>query len=271
MIKQFLAASCLLVASSIAMAADANIIYLTRHAEKEAVGSDPSLTAEGQVRAQNIADTLKRANISTIYSTDYNRTQQTAKPLSDLISVPVTSYDPSQLSAFAQQLKGLTGNTLVVGHSNTTPDLVALLGGQATPISETEFDRLYQVIIGDNGQVTTVLLTSLPTVNPTPGCDAVQVNASDLTASTGNWVYDTIEVPECANSLSININGSSGDADLYVRFGANPTEQSYVCRPWLNGSNETCSVNDPQAGTWHIGLHAYEGFSGISLSATAAE
>jgi hypothetical protein len=47
----------------------------------------------------------------------------------------------------------------VVGHSNTTPERVSLLGGQPTPIAETEFDRLYQVIIADSGEVTTVLLS----------------------------------------------------------------------------------------------------------------
>ncbi|NQZ11317.1 MAG: pre-peptidase C-terminal domain-containing protein [Algicola sp.] len=271
MFKQLVAASCLLITSATALAADANIIYLTRHAEKQTAGSDPALTEAGQLRAQNIADLLKRANISSIYSTDYNRTKQTAQPLSAAISVPVTLYDPSQLPSLASQLNNLTGNTLVVGHSNTTPELVGFLGGEATAISESEFDRLYQVIIGDNGQVTTVLLTSLPAQVTPANCHAVQVNASGLSASKNAWVYDTIEVPDCASTLTVDINGNNGDADLYIRSGSQPTSALYECRPWIGGSNETCTVNNPGAGTWHIGINAYDTFSGVSLTATAAE
>lgn len=271
MFKQLVAASCLFITSATAFAADANIIYLTRHAEKQTTGSDPALTSAGQLRAQNIADLLKRANISKVYSTDYNRTKQTATPLSNAISVPVTLYDPSQLTSFASQLNNLTGNTLVVGHSNTTPELVGLLGGQATAISETEFDRLYQVIIGDNGQVTTVLLTSLPAQATPTSCDDVVVNATGLSASKGAWVYNSIEVPACANTLTVTISGGSGDADLYTRLGAVPNASSYTCRPWESGNNETCTATTTNAGTWHIGINAYDTFSGVSLTATAAE
>jgi IS1 family transposase len=55
----------------------------------------------------------------------------------------------------------LKGNTLVVGHSNTTPALVQLLSGsQIDEMAEDEFDRLYQVIIDDNNHLTVVLLSS---------------------------------------------------------------------------------------------------------------
>ena len=79
-------------------------------------------------------------------------------------------YDPTQLAAFAAQLKAVSpsdkssaqaggGSVLVVGHSNTTPQLVRLLGGQATDMTEREYSRLYQLIIDSSGKVTTVLLT----------------------------------------------------------------------------------------------------------------
>ena len=144
-------------------ATPANIIYLVRHAEKQhSKDKNPTLTELGHQRANNIANMLKKNDISHIYSTDYHRTQQTAKPLSDLIKVAITSYDPRDLPAFAQQLKTIQGNILVVGHSNTTPELVSLLGGQSTPIDESEYDRLYQLIRDLDGKVTTVLLTSAP-------------------------------------------------------------------------------------------------------------
>ena len=99
-----------------------------------------------------------------------------------------------------------------------------MLGGQATPIAEYEFDRLYQLNIDDNGQVTTVLLTSLPAQNLLPGCEPVELSVGGLAAATGEWAYQTLEVPECADYLSVTISGGSGDADLYVNFGSAPAK-----------------------------------------------
>ncbi|MCJ8272795.1 MAG: PPC domain-containing protein, partial [Psychrosphaera sp.] len=65
--------------------------------------------------------------------------------------------------------------------------------------------------------------------------------------------------------------GGSGDADLHIRAGSQPTSESYECRPWKNGNNETCAINNPVIGTWNIGINAYDSFSGVSLTATATE
>lgn len=160
MFKKLLVGVLLLMNTSVVLA-QSHIIYLTRHAEKVHDKSNPSLTAQGKQRAANIAQLLVKSNITHIFSTPYHRTQQTAQPLANLLSVAVQSYNPSQLAAFAIELKSLKGNTLVVGHSNTTPELVKLLtGGHVDAIAEDEFDRLYQVIINDDNQVTVVLLSS---------------------------------------------------------------------------------------------------------------
>ena len=261
----FAVASCL----SASALADAHFIYLTRHAEKAATGNDPALTAEGKVRAQNIAATLKKAGIKHIYSTNFLRTQQTAAPISALLGLPVVTYDPAQLAAFAQQLKALPDNSLVVGHSDTTPDLIGLLGGDAVPaIAETEFDRLYQVSIGQDGDVTTTLLNSLPSVS-TPPCAKVTLNKTGLSAAAGTWVYFPVNVPECANTLTVNMSGGTGDGDLHVRYGAQPTATDYTCRPYKTGNLESCVLPDPQVGTWYIGIKSYKAFTGLTLDVVA--
>lgn len=139
------------------------MIYLTRHAEKASETGDPALTAEGVVRAQNIAAVLRKAKIAQIFSTNYLRTKLTAQPLGTALSVPVQTYDPRQQAVFAKQVLALKGNTLIVGHSNTIPDMVRQLGGDpGSDIPETEYNRLYQLTIEKDGSVTTTLLTSLP-------------------------------------------------------------------------------------------------------------
>ena len=67
------------------------------------------------------------------------------------------------------------------------------------------------------------------------------------------------------DSLTFTMSGGTGDADLYVQFGANPTDSSYVCRPYLSGNNETCTIAAPSAGTYHVRVKAYSSFSGVSL------
>ncbi|TQV88325.1 S8 family serine peptidase [Aliikangiella coralliicola] len=89
---------------------------------------------------------------------------------------------------------------------------------------------------------------------------------TDLSASRRDWVYHTVEIPAGMSSFSVSISGGSGDADLYVRDGAQVSTSSYDCRPYLNGNEETCSFTNPGAGTWYIGVRAYRAFSGLTLS-----
>jgi phosphohistidine phosphatase SixA len=260
------------LAPNLAMA-ETKFIYLTRHAEKSTVGNDPALTTEGQTRAQNIAATLKHANIGSIYSTSALRTQQTAAPLGAFLTLPVQTYNGNldQLPSFAALLKGLPGNTLVVGHTDTTPELIRLLEGGTVPaIPETEFDRLYQLAIDSNGTVTTTLLRSLPSAT-LPPCAAVVVNKPNLTTPTNTWLYYTIAVPECANTLTVTISGGTGDADLHVKFGSQPVGTDAACRPYKPGNAENCVITNPQAGIWHIGIKAFAGFAGLTMNASATQ
>jgi len=57
----------------------------------------------------------------------------------------------------------------------------------------------------------------------------------------------------------------NGDADLYVRFGAQPTTSSYDCRPYRNGNNEQCDFTNPQSGIWYFSIRAYSTYSGTNL------
>lgn len=149
--------------------ADPAMIYLVRHGEKEATGNDPALTAQGQARAQNIATILQKAGIGHIFSSDYARTRQTAQPLAQRSGLDVQTYDAKASKALVEKVKSTNGAVLVVGHSNTLSELVKLFGGApGADIADNEYDRLYQLIVGANGQVTTVLLTSVPATGAAP-------------------------------------------------------------------------------------------------------
>jgi broad specificity phosphatase PhoE len=139
-------------------AAEPSAIYLVRHGEKMA-GQDPELTPQGQARANNIAAILHRAGITAIFSTPTNRTRQTAAPLAKRTGLTVQLYDPAAPKALVEKVRGLGGAVVVVGHSNTLPELVRLFGGApGTDIADDEYDRLYQLLPGADGQLRTILL-----------------------------------------------------------------------------------------------------------------
>jgi phosphohistidine phosphatase SixA len=134
--------------------------FLVRHAEKVDDSDDPELAEAGKQRASVLARTLKDAGIERVYSSDYRRTRDTASLLAVLLELPVEIYDPLELPALADMLRQSGQNSLIVGHSNTTPELAALLGGDPGPEidEESEYDRLYIVTIETSGEASSVLL-----------------------------------------------------------------------------------------------------------------
>lgn len=126
--------------------ADCASFYVIRHAEK-GPGDDPGLTVEGQQRAQRIANLLSLTDIETVYSTNYQRTRQTAESIAQVKNLPVQQYDPKALKQFAEKLLLKNSSAVIVGHSNTTPQLARLLSGQSVPdMEEKSFNLIYQVI-----------------------------------------------------------------------------------------------------------------------------
>lgn len=104
-----------------------------------------------------------------------------------------------------------------------------------------------------------------PPPPPPPGELEKGVSVDNISASSGEQLMYSMDVPAGATDLSFNISGGSGDADLYVRFGAEPTTATYDCRPYAAGNNETCSFTSPSAGTYYVMLDAYSSYSGVSL------
>lgn len=84
-----------------------------------------------------------------------------------------------------------------------------------------------------------------------------------LAATTGNWLQYTYT----AQTVTVSTAGGSGDADLYTSKTVQPTANSYTCRPYKSGNNETCSLQLGAGETVYIGLKAYSSFSGVTLSA----
>lgn len=107
--------------------------YLIRHAEKDrsdATNKNPNLTKEGLERAERWAEYFSVSKIDMVFSTDYNRTKQTAMPTAKVNGIEIQFYNPSTLNMeeFLMKTKGKT--VLIVGHSNTTPQFANDLLGE---------------------------------------------------------------------------------------------------------------------------------------------
>ncbi|WP_164503658.1 M14 family zinc carboxypeptidase [Pleionea sediminis] len=110
-----------------------------------------------------------------------------------------------------------------------------------------------------------VSLTGSYDVGPIDDGSFEELNVS---GAQGEWKHYQIDLPAGTSLLKVSIEGGTGDADLYVRQGSEPTTNQYECRPYRWGNNESCSFNNPGAGTWFISLRGYSEFSGVNIRAS---
>ena len=140
-------------------------VFLVRHAEKQSNAPDALLSEAGHARAQRLAAILAKAGVKAIYTSQVERTKQTAAPLAQALGIPSTTINvesapggtqvtPQTLNNYATKITQHAGQTaLVVGHSNSVPPLIAKLGvTQSVSIGDTEFDNLFVVTIYASGK-----------------------------------------------------------------------------------------------------------------------
>lgn len=148
-----------LLAAGCAVSQAPSVVVLVRHAEKVDESRDAELSEQGKERARALAAMLKDAGIETIYSTDYIRTRDTARPLAEALSKEIELYDGDDLEGLARKLRANGSRALVVGHLDTTPALVRILGGrEGSPIDPEEYDRLYLVTLLPDGKASATIL-----------------------------------------------------------------------------------------------------------------
>lgn len=136
------------------------VVYLVRHAEKADDGTnDPPLALAGEIRVRILQDLLADARLTHVHTTDWRRTRDTAEPIAQSAGLHLAVYDSGALDSLAHLLRATPGRHLVVGHSNTTPTLVAALGADPFgAIHEMEYNRLYIVTISPGAPAVVSLL-----------------------------------------------------------------------------------------------------------------
>lgn len=148
-------------------------VFLIRHAEREdEPRQDPPLKKEGVARSQELVRLLSGAGIKAIFTSQFTRTKQTAEPLATKLGLTVTAFtlksNPSNPRLIAAESTEEVANkilersgesVLVIGHSNSIPDVIKALGGDTVPtIDEKKFDDLFIVTVYAKGKARVVQL-----------------------------------------------------------------------------------------------------------------
>lgn len=124
-----------------------------RHAERADQSADAQLSPEGQRRAIALADRLRSAGITHIFTTDLRRTIETAVPLAAASHVPPRQVPAADIDSLVRRVLALasTDRPLVVGHSNTLPALLRRFNvAEDVTIADDEYDNIFVVIPREN-------------------------------------------------------------------------------------------------------------------------
>ncbi|MEZ6243999.1 MAG: phosphoglycerate mutase family protein [Phycisphaerales bacterium] len=140
--------------------ARATTYILVRHAEKVDDGTqDPGLTEAGRARGERLASMLRSMGVVGVYTSGYERTRATGAPIAAMAGVPVQTYDPRDPTGSIEEIRKAHegGAVVIVGHSNTIPDLVRRLGGdcEARTLAEDAYDDVFVVTVLEDGRVLT--------------------------------------------------------------------------------------------------------------------
>jgi 2,3-bisphosphoglycerate-dependent phosphoglycerate mutase len=131
-------------------------VILVRHAEKGTTPKDdPLLTDAGKLRATHVADMLSNAGVQAIYTSQYERTKLTAEPLAKKLGINATVIDAAKSDAFANAIRSKNEGqiVLVVGHSNTLPEIIHALGGPEIPeLDDQEYDSFFVLSVPQSGE-----------------------------------------------------------------------------------------------------------------------
>lgn len=188
----------------------------------------------------------------------------------------------SQVDSFLTQLNT---KRMIIGHTKGT-DIRTMYQGKVILIDQSHqdnwaanFTRALQQDKGCFNKATGQRFTPFSIsyqrliancdVAPSPGNPGFEQNLTNLAVKRSAWLHYTVNVPTGMSNFTVQLSGGSGDADLYVRRGAQPTAASYDCRPYKNGNNESCLLNSPQAGVWHVSVYGYAQSAGMTLRMSA--
>ncbi len=141
------------------------VVFLVRHAERADIGmasqagADPDLSAAGHARAGRLADILRDAGVQQIFTTEYRRTKQTGAPLAEKLNLQPVVITSKEVDTLIERLRAAKGSSLVIGHSNTMPQIAKALGvSPSISLGEEDYSDLFVIVRPPSGESTLIRL-----------------------------------------------------------------------------------------------------------------
>jgi hypothetical protein len=209
-------------------------------------GTSPDFTIASSPSSVSVAQgTFGTSTITTSVSGGFN--SALGLSASGLPTGTTAAFSPTSIGAPGAGSSTLTLTTSASTPTGTYPITVTGSGG-----GKTHTTTVNLTVTTGGGGVTTLTNGQLVTVS----------------GATGSWSYYKITVPSGQTSLAIPLSGGTGDADLYVKLGAQPTSTVYDYRSIVSGNTDSVTVTNPAAGDWYIGVYGYAAYSSVTLKAT---
>jgi serine protease len=206
--------------------------------------SEPAAAMEGDSGTQVYAFTV---NLSQALATD--------------VSFDIATSDVTATAGSDYVANSTLGMEIPAGETTATFNVT--VNGDTTTESDETFLVTMSNVVGDASLLDDTAVGTITNDDMTTLVNGVPITGlADAVVDHENF-YKMV-VPAGATNLSFAISGGTGDADIYVRYGAIPTEATWECRPWSTGNNETCNMT-AQAGTWYVMIDAYTAYTGVSL------
>ncbi len=121
-------------------------IYVMRHLDTPERERDPDLTERGQKGAWALTEWFRGKPLLVIYVSNFRRTRQTVEMLNGERQIRLRLYDPADTAGLVARVKAEAGPVLIVGHSNTVPDIVEQLGGERpAALSHPDFGDIWTI------------------------------------------------------------------------------------------------------------------------------
>ena len=149
---------------------DVTVVILVRHAEKVDNSADPELSAAGMERARVLVESVRRAKVTSIITTQLRRTRATAEPTATALGLTpevIATTGANHVREVADAVRARSGGVvLIVGHSNTVPAIISELGASVPPICDSEYDNLYILTLPRDGPAPILVQTRYGAESP---------------------------------------------------------------------------------------------------------
>ncbi|MEM8863773.1 MAG: PPC domain-containing protein, partial [Chloroflexota bacterium] len=216
---------------------------------------DPQSEEDYKVVMLEVNDCTPPTQTPTSTATSTATATNTATPTETATNSPTNTATPTS-TAIPTDTSTPTLTPTSTAEPTSTPTLTT------TPMAEPSATS--------TSPAATEAATPAPTMTETPDAPAAAPldNGSeqpDQTGSAGSTQRFTLDVPADARNLRIEISGGTGNADLIVKSGSEPTLTDFDCRPQLATNNEVCEFETPDEGTYYIMLYGEEPFAGVTL------